>query len=249
MLTFSNISSAIFKPQDNSTYLPLTENTSPAQRERAKPAVSWRRRIDLSLPEEAFLGDLSNALASLKKRALQAAAYVEASIPGGRCEIVIWDFEHQIEALLAPDPQAGGAIRIARRRHVCSWQSRHGSVGALRVHVFGDRWLTDEDINLIDDVSTQLRQIARELAAETLLRLDPLTTILNFSAFRQAAEKELERCMSREGVWKPAAFLFLDMDGLKAFNNVFDYDLGDDAICRTARILVRAQRSRGTVCN
>lgn len=69
---------------------------------------------------------------------------------------------------------------------------------------------------------------------------DPLTELLNRRGFTETVEPLLAT-LHAEG--RPATLMFADLDGLKAINDSFGHDAGDEAIQQMAKLLVRTFRA------
>jgi diguanylate cyclase (GGDEF)-like protein len=70
--------------------------------------------------------------------------------------------------------------------------------------------------------------------AETRADRDPLTNVLN----RRAFLREIDRVVGVvERYSRPAAVLYLDMDGFKSLNDRFGHSVGDAALRHVARLL------------
>ncbi|MDO4797049.1 MAG: GGDEF domain-containing protein [Coriobacteriales bacterium] len=71
---------------------------------------------------------------------------------------------------------------------------------------------------------------------------DEMTGLLNRRGFMHQASRMLSSHAGRT-----AAVLYLDLDGLKTINDTLGHDVGDDAICETASILVQCLPSDGAL--
>lgn len=81
------------------------------------------------------------------------------------------------------------------------------------------------------------REMNQLLATNNLLlehqsQHDELTGLLNRRGFSNRLARSLSDCVGAD-----AAVLYLDLDGLKSINDTYGHDVGDEAICATARIL------------
>jgi len=70
-------------------------------------------------------------------------------------------------------------------------------------------------------------------------RLDPLTNLLNHSAFTESVEEELLR-QTRSGKWLSLAYL--DIDHFKKINDTLGHQAGDTALIAVAKVLRRRLR-------
>jgi diguanylate cyclase (GGDEF)-like protein len=84
---------------------------------------------------------------------------------------------------------------------------------------------------------TELRNLQEKLA-DLALR-DPLTGLANRRLLDELLVAGLARTQ-RSG--RPLAVAFLDLDGLKAVNDVYGHDAGDFVLCETARRLLSIVR-------
>ena len=75
-------------------------------------------------------------------------------------------------------------------------------------------------------------EIQREMARQA--RTDPLTGLINRRAFLEEVTRRIER-LEREGM--PGTLLFVDLDNFKELNDERGHEVGDDALCITARLL------------
>jgi diguanylate cyclase (GGDEF)-like protein/PAS domain S-box-containing protein len=91
-------------------------------------------------------------------------------------------------------------------------------------------------------VSTIAREITDQLAAEAELRHradhDPLTNLLNRSAFRHLVEHRADKTM---------LLVLLDLDRFKAVNDTYGHHAGDEILQGTARVLEGAIEGIGYV--
>ena len=79
--------------------------------------------------------------------------------------------------------------------------------------------------------------------------LNELLSRSNLQLAQQSQHDEMTGLLNRRGIklmldqayrtyrGKPATVMYLDLDGLKSINDIQGHDVGDDAICETARIL------------
>jgi diguanylate cyclase (GGDEF)-like protein len=85
------------------------------------------------------------------------------------------------------------------------------------------------------------RKLAEERLKE-MSRRDPLTGILNYRAFYEAAEARLAAVSDAR-----IAVLFMDLDGLKRINDEFGHPAGDQALRVFADVLRRAFRESDVI--
>lgn len=69
---------------------------------------------------------------------------------------------------------------------------------------------------------------------------DPLTQLLNRRGFDEAMQKELAR---QRRIGTALSIAVIDLDGFKALNDLRGHAIGDDALKRTARVLLRSTRA------
>jgi diguanylate cyclase (GGDEF)-like protein len=82
---------------------------------------------------------------------------------------------------------------------------------------------------------SQRVQYAQSVVLKELLSTDAMTGIGNRRRFDDALDREWRRC-SRSG--KPLSLLMIDVDHFKAYNDHCGHLLGDECLCRVARLLV-----------
>ena len=75
-------------------------------------------------------------------------------------------------------------------------------------------------------------EIQREMARQA--RTDPLTGLINRRAFLEEVARRTER-LECEGM--PGTLLFVDLDNFKELNDERGHEVGDEALCITARLL------------
>ncbi|CAM3030216.1 GGDEF domain-containing protein [Sphingomonas antarctica] len=85
---------------------------------------------------------------------------------------------------------------------------------------------------------------ARIAELERLADTDPLTELPNRRPFMRAIARSI-RHLERHGT--PAAILFIDVDGLKAINDLYGHLSGDAALLHIARVLQREVRASDVV--
>ena len=122
---------------------------------------------------------------------------------------------------------------------VCPSRSRYGEQTgfALWRHPGGRPWDPDE-LTLVGSATGIIRvilehdAIQREMARQA--RTDPLTGLINRRAFLDEVARRIER-LEREGL--PGTLLFVDLDNFKELNDDCGHEVGDEALCITARLL------------
>src|SRR5262249_40933391 len=94
-----------------------------------------------------------------------------------------------------------------------------------------------------DELMARIARIVASVIREASLRADaltdPLTGLANYRSLTQSIDRELERSR-RYG--EPLSLLTLDLDRLKAINDAFGHDAGNDAIRLLAEVLKGAVR-------
>ncbi|OLD39750.1 MAG: hypothetical protein AUI83_22795, partial [Armatimonadetes bacterium 13_1_40CM_3_65_7] len=117
-------------------------------------------------------------------------------------------------------------------------------VGVICVEVFEPN-LRPDDVNLLTTLAgyaavalekAQLYEQTQELATT-----DGLTGLLNYRAFWQSMERELERSM-RYGL--PLALIMIEIDKFKRFNDAYGHLRGDEVIRMIARVLQQEHRAQ-----
>ncbi len=91
------------------------------------------------------------------------------------------------------------------------------------------------ELNRLETRVTQLDALAHQ---------DPLVHLPNRRSFLASLER-LIACVERHG--QPAAMLFVDVDGLKAINDKFGHQAGDEALIEIAKLLVASVRKTDCV--
>jgi diguanylate cyclase (GGDEF)-like protein len=117
-------------------------------------------------------------------------------------------------------------------------------VGVICVEVFEPN-LTLDDLNLLNTLAGYAA-VALEKAqlyeqTQALATTDGLTGLLNYRAFWQAMERELERSM-RYGL--PLALIMIEIDKFKRFNDAYGHLRGDEVIRMIARVLQQEHRAQ-----
>src|SRR5207237_6766525 len=105
--------------------------------------------------------------------------------------------------------------------------------------------LTLDDLDLLTTlagyVSIALEKAQLYERTQVLATTDGLTGLLNYRAFWQALERELERSM-RYGV--PLSLIMIEIDQFKRFNDTYGHLRGDEVIRLVARVLPQEHRTQ-----
>src|SRR5437016_521991 len=105
--------------------------------------------------------------------------------------------------------------------------------------------LTPADLDLLTTlagyVSIALEKAQLYERTQVLATTDGLTGLLNYRAFWQALERELERSM-RYGV--PLSLIMIEIDQFKRFNDTYGHLRGDEVIRLVARVLQQEHRTQ-----
>ena len=105
------------------------------------------------------------------------------------------------------------------------------------------RWYTTSSRDVTETRAQMDNMAALERETEVLKLAssrDPLTELLNRRGFMETAEPLLAT-LHAEG--RHATLMFADLDGLKAINDSFGHDAGDEAITLLAKLLVKTFRA------
>jgi len=97
----------------------------------------------------------------------------------------------------------------------------------------------------IEKANCEMEQLTKKLAEANselnmLVRVDPLTKLLNRRAWEENAEQEQQRAM-RNG--PPFSIIMLDVDHFKKFNDTQGHQPGDDCLVQVARRLMATCRA------
>jgi diguanylate cyclase (GGDEF)-like protein len=103
------------------------------------------------------------------------------------------------------------------------------------------RDLDEDDRALLKDLA---RMAEQELAAVQLATMDELTLLSNRRGFMALAQHALKLCARLQ---RPAALLFIDLDGFKPINDRFGHAEGDRALTAFAALLKRVFRDSDVV--
>lgn len=118
----------------------------------------------------------------------------------------------------------------------------------MSAQVFSDSSGQERACTIIHDVSERIR-MERELVElserlRTMAVTDELTGLHNRRGFVAVARQVLE-IASRQNARVP--LLFVDVDNMKAINDRYGHDAGDDALCAVAEALRQELRSADTI--
>ncbi len=101
-----------------------------------------------------------------------------------------------------------------------------------------------EEVERLERELAGVRAQMAELAARA--NIDPLTDVLNRSAF----ERELRRSLAHAKRYgSNAALIYLDLDGFKSVNDRHGHGAGDAVLKATATVLLRHVRASDVVAN
>ncbi|MFC3032580.1 sensor domain-containing diguanylate cyclase [Pseudoalteromonas fenneropenaei] len=107
----------------------------------------------------------------------------------------------------------------------CPIQAENGQkLGTLCLIDSRPRFLPEEDILLLKDLAAI---IEHEIIAYHLATQDELTHLSNRRGFLSLGQYALELCQRQNF---PASIVFFDLDGLKAVNDQFGHEMGDNVL-------------------
>ena len=102
-----------------------------------------------------------------------------------------------------------------------------------------------EDLGVVEEFAEQLAlvhaQCNRQEELERLSSTDSLTGLLNRGTFIESLARRIARCALAES---EAALLYIDVDNLKRFNDVYGHQAGDAALRQVAAIMRRHMRDQ-----
>jgi two-component system, cell cycle response regulator len=149
------------------------------------------------------------------------------------------------------DPLGLNSVKVAPLK---TTKLQQGSIGALVVgstkqtffHQSGSR---AEDIrrNLetISNIAVLGIQSARRFELlEKLATTDNLTSLLNRGRFFEIMEEEIAAAKRYE---RPLTFMIADVDFFKKVNDTYGHQMGDEVLCRVARVLMEVARTTDRV--
>lgn len=127
--------------------------------------------------------------------------------------------------------------------------SQKGVIGALVAQSYSEGvCFSDEDLNLLQFVSTQIAFAIERKQAEARLRHmawhDALTDLPNRTLFQDRVDTALKRA-HRDN--EHLALLYLDLDGFKQVNDTFGHEVGDLLLRDVARRLAGCIRESDTI--
>lgn len=114
-------------------------------------------------------------------------------------------------------------------------------LGTLCVIDTVPRVCADEELGLLRDLA---HMVERELTAMRLAIADELTSLSSRRGFLMLASHALDVCKRLD---KPAALLFIDMDGFKDINDRFGHAEGDRALVQFSHLLQKTFRDADVV--
>jgi diguanylate cyclase (GGDEF)-like protein len=136
------------------------------------------------------------------------------------------------------------ATRSQVKRRICpvevEWKRRNGTIlraklSGLGVYAKGGS-LTRYEVIVVD--VTEQRDLENQLRREA--STDPLTGLANRRSLFEFLQAEISRSKRTK---RKFSFIMLDVDRLKEINDRFGHPVGDEALCRLARILADCSRS------
>lgn len=203
----------------------------------------YRAMYDYS-PDGVLFTSPDGRIIAANPAACEILGRTESEICGlGRQELMDHD-DARWEALLTERARTGRVRGIARMIH--------GSGAKIEIEmsarIFRDSRGQERSCTIINDVTERIR-MERELAElsdrlRTLAATDELTGLHNRRGFVIVARQVLE-IASRQGT--RVALLFVDIDNMKAINDRYGHDSGDEAIRAVAEALRQELRSADTV--
>jgi diguanylate cyclase (GGDEF)-like protein len=130
-------------------------------------------------------------------------------------------------------------------QEACAPMISHGEVvGIINIEVI-EPTLTPADLDLLitlaGSAAVALEKAQLYEQTQALASTDGLTGLLNYRAFWQALERELERSM-RYGV--PFSLIMIEIDKFKRYNDTFGHLRGDEVLRLVARVLRQEHRAQ-----
>jgi diguanylate cyclase (GGDEF)-like protein len=130
-------------------------------------------------------------------------------------------------------------------QEACAPMISHGEVvGIINIEVF-EPTLTPADLDLLitlaGSAAVALEKAQLYEQTQALASTDGLTGLLNYRAFWQALEREMERSM-RYGV--PFSLIMIEIDKFKRYNDTFGHLRGDEVLRLVARVLRQEHRAQ-----
>ena len=137
------------------------------------------------------------------------------------------------------------AYRPGVTQEACAPMVSHGEVvGIINIEVIAPT-LTPADLDLLitlaGSAAVALEKAQLYETAHALATTDGLTGLLNYRAFWEALERELERSM-RYGM--PFSLIMIEIDKFKRFNDSFGHLRGDEVLRLVARVLQQEHRAQ-----
>jgi len=216
--------------------------------------ITIRRRWEVATDQTARFRTLVHHVASLIM--LVSAEGIVESASGALTRLLGLDQElvegHPFAEIVDAKDVGDLASALARALDAPSWQIAPTTVEVRLVRADGVSVPFELSlVNLVDDATvngmvvsghdvSQLR--ASRMALEELATRDPLTGLLNRSAFERAVEASQARPRGMK-----LAFAFLDLDGFKEVNDRHGHEVGDEVLRVVAQRLLRAVRDQDLV--
>jgi diguanylate cyclase (GGDEF)-like protein/PAS domain S-box-containing protein len=211
--------------------------------------ITHRRRWELATDQTARFRSLVHHVASLIM--LVSADGVVESASGALTRLLGLDQEliegRPFAEIVDPADVGDLVSAFARALDAPSWQIAPTTVELRLVRSDGLSIPFELSlVNLVDDPTvrglvvsghdvSQLR--ASRLALEELATRDPLTGLLNRTAFEEAVEEAKSRPSTAR-----LAFAFLDLDGFKRVNDRYGHEMGDEVLRVVSKRLRQAVR-------
>lgn len=111
------------------------------------------------------------------------------------------------------------------------------NLGTLCIIDSQPREMSNEDIESLKDLA---KVVEREITANALATIDPLTSILNRRGFIAQAEKNLAIC-KRQNL--TSTLIFFDLNNFKSINDSYGHNEGDKALCTFSQSLSKTIRA------
>jgi diguanylate cyclase (GGDEF)-like protein len=111
------------------------------------------------------------------------------------------------------------------------------------VHTFNNSKIIEQKSEELERINIELEEANRKL--QKLSQRDGLTGIYNRFMFDRTIESEWDRCRRQ---FCPLAFMMIDIDYFKLYNDRYGHPAGDECLKRVAELLLRSlKRSSDTV--
>jgi len=99
--------------------------------------------------------------------------------------------------------------------------------------------------NRVREVEQEVARLQEELAQTSeMVRIDPLTGVLNRKGMDEALEREVARARRRH---TPTCLAMLDIDNFKKLNDTYGHDVGDQALVHLAQVVRETLRPQDTL--